>query len=472
MVGRKAGKGMTMHNKMMLKLGICLCLAVSPAFAAETGPCGYDVRAFGAVADGATLDTPAIQAAIDACAAAGGGVVRVPPGRYLTGTVFLKSGVTLHLESGVTLLGSTNLDDYPARTVAYRSYTDRYTDRALLFAEDQEGVAVTGGGVIDGQGAAFSGEYKKRPYMLRFVSCRDVALEDVGLRDGAMWTVHFLACEGVRVSGVVIRSRCNKNNDGLDIDSSANVVISNCDISSGDDAIVLKSTSAQPCRNVVVTNCVLSTACNALKMGTESNGGFQNIAISNCAIYDTRLSGLALEIVDGGVMDGVVVSNLAMQNVGCPIFIRLGNRARPFIDGGEKPGVGALRNVSISHIRATGADQPGCAIAGLPGHPVENVSISDVRLDFAGGGTAEDAARVPPKQEAEYPEYKMFGVLPAYGFYCRHARGLAFNDIAVTTMTPDARPAFVCDDVADLHVSHLTGNGTSAEPVMGGPTRK
>lgn len=406
----------------------------------------FDVRAHGALGDGVTLDTVSLQAAVDAAYAAGGGEVYLPPGHYVTGTITLKDNVALRLARGAVLLGSTRLDDYPARTAEYRSYTDNYTDRALIYAENATRIAVKGEGIIDGQGAAFSGEYKKRPYLLRFVTCRDVTIEDVTLRDGAMWTVHALACDGVRAENVTIRSRCNKNNDGLDIDGCSNVCIRGCDIGSGDDAIVFKSTSARPCRDITVSDCTLSSDCNALKMGTESNGGFQNIAISNCALYDTRLSGIALEVVDGGVLDGVTVSNITMRNVGAPVFVRLGDRARPFMAGMERPGAGVLRNVSISHIVATGADQIGCSITGLPGHCVENVAISDVRIEFAGGGTADDAARVPDELPEKYPEYRMFGTLPAYGFYVRHARNVRLVDVSVSTRTPDARPPLVQED--------------------------
>lgn len=418
----------------------------------------YDAATFGAVADVATLNTGAFQAAIDACHAGGGGVVRVGPGRWLTGTLTLKSGVNLHLARGAVLLGSTKLDDYPSRKAAYRSYTDNYTERALIYAEGAADVALTGEGAIDGQGAAFEGEYLVRPYMVRFVSCEGVTLEGLTLRDGAMWTVHFLACDRVYARGVTIRSRCNHNNDGLDIDSTSNVRIADCDISSGDDAIVLKSTSARPCRNVTITNCVLSTDCNALKMGTESNGGFQNIAISNCTIYDTRLSGIALEMVDGGVLDGVTISNITMQNTGSPLFVRLGDRARPYQEGMDRPGVGTLRNIMLSNITATGADAIGCSVTGLPGHPVENVSLRDIRIEFAGGGTTEQAQRVPEELPDKYPEYRMFDALPAYGLYLRHVRDIRLDGVSLVTKTPDARPAIVQDDVEGCILTGIVEN--------------
>ena len=326
----------------------------------------YDMRDFGAKADGQTLCTQAIQAAIDKCTAAGGGTVYLPPGRFLSGTIYLKSGVTLHLDSGCTLLGSTSLKDYPPTVPAFRSYTDNYTDKSLIYGEKLERIAITGRGVIDGQGAAFKGPYKVRPYMIRLIECRDVAVEGVTIKNSPMWVQHYLACDDVRISGITVKSHVNANNDGIDIDSCRRVTITGCNIDSGDDAIVLKSTSARPCQDVVVSGCVLRSTCNALKMGTESNGGFQNIVLTGCTIYDTRLAGVALEIVDGGTMDRVVVSDITMTGVGAPIFLRLGNRARPFKDGMDKPGIGSMKNITISNIEATGANPTGCAIAGLP----------------------------------------------------------------------------------------------------------
>jgi polygalacturonase len=266
----------------------------------------------------------------------------------------------------------------------------------------------------------------------------------LGMRNSPMWVQHYLACDGVRISGLRVSSRVNQNNDGIDIDASSAVRISDCHIVSGDDAIVLKSTTARPCRDVVVTNCVLSSLCNALKLGTESNGGFDNIAISNCTVYDTRLAGIALEEVDGGILDRVTISNIAMRNVKCPIFVRLGDRGRPYTEGMARPPVGALRNVVIQGVEAEGGDKTGCPLAGLPGHPIENLTLRDITLSFEGGGTAPDAV---PEQADKYPEYKMFGPLPAFGIFARHIRGLRMENVRCTALAPDARPAVLYDGV-------------------------
>ncbi|MFQ6034360.1 MAG: glycoside hydrolase family 28 protein [Sedimentisphaerales bacterium] len=409
----------------------------------------YDIRDYGAKPDGKTLCTRAIQKAIDECARDGGGTVYLPPGRYLAGTIYMKSGVTLKLDAGCTLLGSTDLKDYPPTVPAFRSYTDNYTDKSLIYGENLERIAIIGRGIIDGQGGSFKGPYKVRPYMIRFIQCRNVMVSDVTIKNSPMWVQHYLACDDVRISGITVRSHVNRNNDGINIDSCHRVIISDCNIDSGDDAIVLKSTSARPCKNVVVSNCVLRSTCNALKMGTESNGGFQNIVITGCSIYDTRLAGVALEIVDGGIMDRVVVSNITMTKIGAPIFLRLGNRARPFKKDMEKPGIGILRNVTISNIEATGANPTGCAISGLPEAKIENVTISNVRLSFAGGGTKEDAVRSIPEKPDAYPEYSMFGRLPAYGFYCRHVKGLRISNVQLQLLKPDQRHAIVFEDVQD-----------------------
>jgi hypothetical protein len=426
---------------LVCSLGVCSRVAVAAA------PVLYDIRDFGARPD-KTLCTRAIQDAIDKCADSGGGTVYLPPGDFLSGTLYLKSGVTLHL-------GSVNLRDYAEAVPRFRSYTDNYTDECLLYGEKLERVALTGRGVIDGQGAAFQGPYKVRPYLLRLVECRDVVVEGITFRNSPMWVQHYLACDDVRLSGLTVKSHVNANNDGLDIDSCRRVTITGCNIDSGDDAIVLKSTSARPCRDVVVSACVLRSSCNALKMGTESNGGFQNIVLTGCTIYDTRLAGVALEIVDGGTMDRVVVSDLTMTGVGAPLFIRLGNRARPFQEGTDKPGLGSLRNVTISNIEATGANPTGCAIAGLPEAKIENLTLSNLRLSFAGGGTREEASATVAEEPEKYPEYAMFGRLPAYGLYCRHVNGLKLTNVQLQLAGEDKRHAVVLEDVKNATVDGL-----------------
>jgi polygalacturonase len=432
-----------------------LAAAIGPnVYAAEPTARGgrVSVRDYGAVGDGSKLDTRALQAAIDACAGAGGGTVHFPSGRYLSGTLFLKSHITLYLESGATLLGSPKLEDYPPTVPAVRSYTDNYTERSLVYAENLEHVAFEGHGTIDGQGGEFKGPYKVRPYLLRVIGCREVSMRGLTLRNSPMWVQHYLACQGVCIEGIRVESTCNANNDGIDIDGCERVRIANCDIRSGDDAVVLKSTQERACRNVVITNCVLSSLCNAFKLGTESNGGFENIVLSNCAIYDTRISGLALELVDGGTLEQVSISNVTMHDTRSAIFIRLGDRGRPFKAGMEPVGAGRLRHVRISDVQAFGADAVGCSITGLPGHPVEDVALENITVSFAGGGKViKDLTSVPEAAKA-YPEYGMFGALPAYGFFCRHARGLRLSRIHVNTLQPDPRPALACEDISGLEL--------------------
>ena len=432
-----------------------------------------DIRRYDAVPDGATLATTAIQKAVDQCAASGGGTVYCPPGKWLSGTIFLKSHVTLYLEAGCTLLGSSDIKDYPEQAVKTRSYTDTYVRQSLIAGEDLENVAVRGRGTIDGQGGKFPGkEYLNRPFVIRLVGCRDVLVEDIHLRNSPMWMQHYLDCQRLTVRGITVFSHVRQNNDGLDIDGCRDVLVSDCMIDSGDDAVCLKSSLARSCENVSIANCRLSSNCNALKMGTESNGGFKNITVTNCTICTPRqsaaapsvprgMAGIALEVVDGGVLDRVTISNITIYGVNSPLFLRLGNRARPYTEGDPKPGVGTFRNVVLSNIVATHASKIGCAIAGIPGHAIENITLRDVRLEFDGGGTTNDAARKPTEEEAAYPEYSMFGALPAYGLFCRHVKNLRLYNVQLVTEQPDARPKMTFDDADEVLID--------GRPASGGP---
>ena len=440
------------RRRFLAGLAPAAAVAAGTPAAHSVVPVFFAVGEYGAAGDGAHLDTRAIQDAIDECAKKGGGTVIFPAGVYLSGTIVLRNHVTLRLEAGAILLGSKNLQDYPPHVPALRSYTDMYTDKSLIYGEDIENIAIEGHGVIDGQGASFRGPYKVRPYVMRFVGCRNVAVTGVTIRNSPMWVQHYLACDDVQIRGISVHSRVNDNNDGIDIDSCQRVRISDCAITSGDDAIVLKCSSERPCKDVVVTNCVLSSRCNALKLGTESNGGFENINISNVAVYDTHMAGIALEAVDGAVLDHVSISNITMKGVGAPIFIRLGDRARPFAPGATRPPVGKLRNVSISNVQAVDAGITGCAIAGLNDNAIENVILDNIRLTFSGGGKLTDAVREIPEKSHAYPEYNMFGTLPAYGFYCRHLRNLTMRGVQIGSES-DGRPGLVCDDVENVEVA-------------------
>ncbi len=433
--------------------------AIALIASAASAAASFNVTDFGARGDGKTLDTPAIQKAVDSCAEAGGGTVHCPAGTYLSGTICLKSHVTLHLAAGATLLGSTSLDHYPEKVQELRSYTENYVSKSLIYGEKLQNVSITGTGTIDGQGASFAdrfgSNYLKRPYIIRLVDCEGARVADVTIQNSPMWVQHYLGCRDVVIRGITVKSRVAPNNDGININSCQNVRISDCYIVSGDDSIVLKSSSKLPTKNVTITNCVLSSLCNAFKLGTESNGGFSDIAVSNLVIYDTRLAGLALEEVDGGTLARVNISNVVMRDVGCALFLRLGNRARPY-PGQEKPGMGAMHDVMISNVQATGVGSTGGSITGQPGQPLRNVTLHNIRISHEGGGTRQDAQRDVPLRPKAYPEFSMFGKLPAYGLFVRHVEGLRLHNVHFGFEKPDLRPTIVLIHASDIELGHVT----------------
>jgi polygalacturonase len=453
-----------------------ICIFIMLPMISVAAPVSYNILDYGAKGDGVTLNTKSIQSAIDECSQRGGGTVYFPAGKYLSGTLFLKSYVTLSLEAGAVLTGSKDLSDYPVTISKIRSFTDNYTNKSLIYGEDLEHIAITGLGTIDGNGASFGSEdlakkdlfasYKVRPYMIRIINCKNILVSDVTMLNSPMWVQHYLACESVNIDGITVKSRVNHNNDGIDIDGCNNVRISNCEIVSGDDAIVLKSTLEKPCQNITVTNCVISSNCNAFKLGTETNAGFQNITFSNSTIYDTKLAGIILQMVDGGTLTRVSVSNITMDDVATAIFIRLGDRARPFKENMDKPGMGSLSDVIISNIQASKVGNTGCAITGLPGYPVKNITLENIRLMYKGGGTLDLVNREIPELPEAYPEYPMFGKLPSYGFYCRHAENITFDNIELGFTDSDARPALVCDDINGIELYKIKAMFSGNEPLI------
>jgi polygalacturonase len=445
--------------------GFLLILAVSCATRPQPVAV-IDVTKVGAVGDGHTLNSAALQTAIDACCAQGGGTVYFPAGRYVTGTIQLKDNVTLQLDAQAVLLGSTNAADY--RNVdPFIDGTGAEMGYALVVALRAIHVGIKGPGSIDGRGKALSAtqsRYTVRPFLVRWVQCVDVNVDTVQLRNSGAWTMHFVLSRDIQVSRVTIRSKGLANNDGLDIDSCEGVRVTDCDIDTGDDAICLKTTSAQPCRNVTVTRCQLASRCAAIKLGTESLADFEKIRVSQCQIRDTKLGGIKLLSVDGARLHDVIVSDIAMERVTVPIMMRLGARLKTFRAGDTPKTVGTLQDVTIRNVRATGAEQIGILVSGVPGHPVENISLENIDIQLQGGGS-QGAARVQlPEQASAYPEIRMFGPeMPAYGMYLRHADGMTFKNVHFTLAHPDGRPAMEFIDARNISPKDFADGITDAE---------
>jgi hypothetical protein len=439
---------------------------------------------FGAKGDGKALDSPAINAAVEACVKVGGGLVYLQPGIYRCGTIHLKSNITLYVEAGATILGSTELSDYTPQPGGYSNHGDT-GDCHLIFAEDAENVTLAGFGRIDGQGPAFwkpsgipplpvedtwadviarsvAAKSVRPSPMLEFVNCQWLHIENLRIENSSSWTIRPINCRQVVIQGIFIKNPIyGHNTDGIDITGCTDVLISDCSIETGDDAICLKSENpygAEPplSKNIVVTNCVLTTCSNAFKIGTATQGGFENITFSNSVIYNNDdpfknrvIAGIALEVVDGGWIEGVVITGIQMQRVRTPIFVRLGNRSCPH----NHPEHG-LRGISIENIHASGT-LLASSITGLPGTEVRDVSLSNIRVDNVLPCRPEWVGRDVPEKEKDYPEARMFGMLPASGLYVRHVHNLRLQDLTFSATKEEARPTVILDDVISARISRL-----------------
>lgn len=433
-----------------------------------------NITDFNALPDGKTVNTTAIQSCIDACHAQGGGVVRIPAGVFLTGTLKLRDHITLYLEPGAVLKASSNLEDFPSLPSRHPSYLgEPVTDRMLILAEDVSNIAIEGRGVIDGGGDELAGAFGKgvpsftlRPRILYFRNCERVSVRSVELRNGASWIQTYQDCRDVIIDGITVNSRENpdiekerfadrghRNTDGLDLVDCERVRISNCLIIAGDDGICLKSYDPdRACRDIVITNCIISTNASGIKIGTESVGAFEDIVVSNCTVYDTRCEGIAILTVDGARIERVTVSNIQLRNIkGGAIVVRLGARGRIFRKGIEaRPGM--LKDILIQGIQATriSADH-ACIIAGLPGLMIENVTLRDVRIELDGLPSGESKDPIP-EAAAKYPGGTMFGILPSAGLFARHVKGLKLREVDFIKDDKDTRPLIVTEDVDALDV--------------------
>ena len=480
-----------------MKFPLLLLLTILPLPAAI-----FDVRTYGAKGDGQTQDRDAINKTIEAAAAAGGGTVEFPPGVYLTGSLHLRSNITLHLESGATLEASPDTSTYDAAEVngadLYQDSGHSHWHNALIWGENLTNVAITGGGLISGKGLIRGERGPGGDKAIALKLSRNVTLRDFSILNGGHFGILATAVDNLTIDHISI----DTNRDGIDLDSCRNVRISNSSINSpNDDAITLKGTHAlgyaRISENITITNSLVSGydvgtlldgtfkrtlerapdrdgPTGRIKIGTESEGDFRNIAISNI-VFD-RSRGLALESVDGAHIEDVAVSNITMRQVSnAPFFLRIGSRMRA-PKGVE---IGSIRRVNISDVVVYDADpRYGSIVAGIPGHDVEDVKFNNIRIVYRGGLTLDQVARQPadlvnafffratggipprepyatPEREKEYPEPSMFGMLPAWGFFIRHAKGIEFNNVEIGFLKEDRRPAFVLDQAEAIQLNHV-----------------
>jgi polygalacturonase len=448
----------------------------------------FNVKTFGAVGDGKTIDTSAVNKTIEVAAATGGGTVHIPSGNYLCYSIRLKSKVALYLDQGAVIVAADPLPEGQAGGYddpepdqpweAYQDYGHNHWHNSLIWGEDLDDVSILGPGRIWGKGLVRShNEHSRNPEVRReqgignkaisLKNCRNVTLKDFQILQGGWFGVLATGVDNFVIDGLTI----DTNRDGLDIDCCRNVRVSNCAINSPwDDAIVPKSSYAlgyaRATENLLITNCYVTGAyqlgtmldgtwknfdvstrvphTGRIKCGTESNGGFKNITISNC-VFD-GCQGLALETVDGALLEDVTVTNITMRDiVSAPIFMRLGSRLRGPEDSTK---TGTLQRVIVSNVVCSNsASKYGCIISGIPGFEIRDVKLHDIYIQHRGGGTSAQAAVKPPEFENKYPEPNMFGDMPSQGFYLRHIKNIELSGIEVAALNDDARPAFILQNV-------------------------
>jgi len=439
----------------------------------------YNVKSYGAAGDGKTLDSKGINKAIDAAANAGGGHVYLPAGNYLSGSIHLKSNISIYLEQGATII-ATDEDpgsayDQAEQTIntTYQDYGHSHFHNSLIWGENIHDVSILGPGRIWGKGLIkdyFKGS-KVANKSLVLYNCRNVIIRDITFFHAGWFAILTTGVDNLTIDNV----KMDTNRDGMDIDCCRDVRISNCTVNSPyDDGICLKSTYAlgfaRATENVTITNCQVSGydegslldgtfkkedkqayRTGRIKFGTESNGGFKNIAISNC-VFDF-CQGLALETEDGALLQDVTISNITMRDItSAPIFLRLGARMR----GPQGTAVGELRRVSISNVRVYNSNpEYACIISGISGHDINDLELNNIRIYYDGGGKVR--TEPVPENEKNYPEPSMFGAMPAYGFFIRHVSGLKMRDVEVSFLSDDARPAFMFDNVKGLDVHNVKG---------------
>ena len=464
----------------------------------------YNVTDYGAKGDGLTNNTLAINAAIEAAAKNGGGTVFFPAGEYLSFTIHLKSKITLHLDNGAVLIGDQEKDgvgyDLPENDAWYKKFQDfghSYWRNSLIYGDSLRDIAITGQGLIWGKGLYtydkpdIKGSGNKA---IALKNCFNVTIRDISILHGGHFCILATGVDNLTIDNV----RADADRDAFDIDCCKNVRISNCNINSPtDDGLCLKSSFglgyARATENVTITNCHVygydhgtlmdgtfktefkdeqpdakHSITGRLKMGTESNGGFKNITVSNCVFEHSR--GLAIETADGGIIEDIVIDNITMRDItDTPFFIRLNARMR----GPEGTPVGVCRRITLSNIivydvggRPKFPEVGAGMVMGIPGYYIEDLTLSNIRIVYRGGGPKEAIDKEVAQNIDMYPDPYRWHSLPAYGIYFRYVKGLQVNNVVLKTINPDERPAFVLDDVQDAAFSHVDAQKHENTPVF------
>lgn len=468
----------------------------------------YNVTEFGAKADGITNNAVSIQKAIDKATGSGGGKVIIPAGNFASGVIILKSNVNLYLTAGARLLGSTERKDYDNPIVL-----------ALIVAKNQANVSISGSGVIDGQAPDLiknifvslqngtlddpQWKFKRpteaiRPMLIHLIGCSNVRLTGVTLKNSASWVQNFSKCRDVVIDSIKVESTTYWNNDGIDISDCKNVKIKNCFVNSADDGICLKSEDPNDyCDSVEISDCTIRSSASAFKLGTASHGGFKNVTVRNLTIYDTYRSAIALESVDGGILENIDIRNISAKNTGNAIFIRLGRRNKTAAQS-------IIKNVRISDLKAeiplrkpdlgypfegppdylrnrynvSTKNRPDlgypfigqptypynlipASIVGIPGSYIEDITLENIEIVYSGTGDKKvaqielDSLNKVPEKAGDYPEFSMFGELPSWAFYVRHATGIKFKNVKLQYKEFDYRPALIFDDVKSVVLDNV-----------------
>lgn len=420
---------------------------------------------FGAKVGSNRNNATQIQAAIDSASRSGGGIVRVPSGVYFTSTIFLKSNVYLEISEGATLKGVPLTRDYPDVIPSIRTYTDRYPQRSLIYAENQSNIGIIGKGVLDGNGGSvdFLINEDVKPYGIRFHSCKNVLYENVFLRASGFWMMHNFNCDSLTIRNVRIVNHGYGNNDGINIDACRNVLVENCTVDANNDPVVIKMTNPYvTAENILVRNCDLATYSRAIKIGTETQGHVRNVRVENCRVDFSKAGpfgsnfpgdlGINLSIVDGGSLDDVVIQDVDIKGVRTPITIRLGDRATLYNDTVPRPGVGTFRNVLLKNITIVAREGISSTVSGINGHPLQNIRMENIDITVAGGESALPPGFVVPDNNGAKPDNDVLGEdIPAYGIFFRNVDSLILNNICVKALQPDGREKFIFENVSNLN---------------------